>query len=82
MWQTVIMMVKIDILFLMMKYIFVDYPDSQYRVVASSQFSLQNNNFAQFDVKMLHFPGGHDKKTIFNKNKDFLQVLAKFLLAA
>jgi len=34
-----------------------DYPDSQYRVVASSQFSLQNNNFAQFDVKMLHFPG-------------------------
>merc|ERR1719270_137395 len=33
-----------------------DYPDSQYRVVASSQFSLQNNNFAQFDVKMLHFP--------------------------
>ena len=64
-----------------MKYIFVDYPDSQYRVVASSQFSLQNNNFAQFDVKMLHFPG-ELKKSMFNKNKDFLQVLAKFLLAA
>ena len=65
--------IKVDISFPRINYVFVDYPDSQYRVVASSQFSLQNNNFAQFDVKMLHFPGEHNKNQYFMKMKIFFR---------